>query len=108
MADILAGQRHRYSAEGNEFGERVVAALGWLAADRGEYVNEVAHWAKLWERACGELSPPGMDRVRAKVVRVAGDLRTGRTRADHPRAFLLTTMKNEIRDQKRAHRTQAG
>jgi hypothetical protein len=108
LADVLAGQGHRYSAEANAFGEQVLAALGMVYHDRAQYVNEIAHWAKLWDRAAAELTEAGLAKVAAKVRRVAGDLRTGRTRARHAERFLLVTMKNEIRDQKRAHRTKSG
>lgn len=108
MADVLAGRRHRYSQAGNEFGDRVIAALGLSYKDQSDYANEQAHWAKLYEQAASELTETGVCKVVAKVMRVAADVRRGTTQATNPQAFLMTTMKNEIRDQKRAHRVQAG
>ncbi|MEN6336609.1 MAG: hypothetical protein ABFE01_20335 [Phycisphaerales bacterium] len=108
LADILAAQGHRYSAEANAFGEQVCAAAGYATCDRGEYVNEVAHWAKLWEQCRCELTEIGMSRVRAKVLRIAGRIRSGQQRCDSPQAYLERTMQNEIRDRKRAHRSATG
>ncbi len=108
LADILAAQGHRYSAGANAFGEQVCAAAGYVTCDRGEYVNEVAHWAKLWEQCRCELTEIGMSRVRAKVLRIAGRIRTGQQVCDAPQAYLERTMQNEIRDRKRAHRIATG
>lgn len=105
MGDVLASQGHRYSAEANAFGEQVLAAMG-VAISAADRANEVAHWAKLWQSACEELSRLGVERVRAKVLRIADELRQGRRRANRPCAFLERTMQNEIRDQKRAHHIQ--
>lgn len=108
IGDVLAQQGHRYSAEANAFGEQVLAAAGYVTCDRGEFVNEVAHFAKLWELCCGSLTAPAVDKVRAKVLRVAREIATKRHQYRKPEAYLLTTMKNEIRDAKRAHKLQTG
>lgn len=108
LADCLVGQGHRYSEAGNAFGEQVLAASGYVAADRGDYVNEVAHWAKLYERCRAELSEAGIERVRAKVLRVAARIRGRRHEYGAPEAYLERTMQNEIRDRKRACHSRSG
>ncbi len=108
LDEAVAGQVHRYSAEGNAFGEQVLAALGYTWQDRSEYRVEVAHWAKLWEQASRALSGPRMARMQAKVMRVAGQLRAGQLKANNPMAFLLRTMQNEIKDARRAGKVQTG
>ncbi|MEN6424036.1 MAG: hypothetical protein ABFE13_01635 [Phycisphaerales bacterium] len=108
LGDVLAAQGHRYSAEANAFGEQVLAAAGYVTYDRGEFVNEVAHFAKLWDLCCGSLTASAVDKVRAKVLRVAREIASKRHQYRKPEAYLLTTTKNEIRDAKRAHKLQTG
>lgn len=104
IGDVLGGQRHRYSRAGNEFAARVLAAAGYGDEDR----TEAAHWAKLWERCCGQLDECGRQRVVEKILRLAGQIRTGQVRKDNPLAWLQACAKNAVKDGLRRRARQSG
>jgi hypothetical protein len=99
---------NKYSAAGNDFGQQVCAAYGYVAIDGGEYVNEVAHFAKLYDEGLSTLSDFGQQKARAKLLRVAAMLRTGEKHPEAPGAYLERVLQNAIRDQKRANKAKSG
>jgi len=99
---------HKYSTSGNEFGQRVCDAYGFVAHEGGEYVNEVAHWAKLYDEELVTLSDFAQRKVKDKVLRIAGEVRTGKRRPECPGSYVQRVMQNAIRDCRRRTNAKIG
>lgn len=108
LQDVREIEPHKYSAAGNDFGQQVCAAWGFVSHDGGEYANEVAHWAKLYDDELVTLSEIGQRKARDKLLRIAAEVRTGKKRPDAPGGYLERVLQNAIRDQKRAGKVKAG
>jgi hypothetical protein len=98
---------NKYSAAGNAFGIQVCAAWGYVTHDGGEYATEIAHWAALYddsEHGLMSLTPERQEKVKAKLLRICGIVRTHAQRYENPAAYLERTLQNAIRDARRAKR----
>jgi len=102
---------HKYSVVGNEFGVQICAAWGYVTYEGGEYVNEVAHWAALYDdpdHGLMSLPPDQQGKAKAKLLRICGVVRAHPNRYENPAAYLERVAQNAIRDQKRARKKQSG
>ncbi len=98
----------KYSPAGNEFGEQICAAYGFVAREGGDYVSEVAHFAKIYDEYFVTLSDLSQAKVRQKVLRIAAEIRTGKKHPECPGAYMQRVMQNAIRDQKRLKKDRIG
>ncbi len=101
-------QPHKYSAAANAFGQQICAAFGYVASERSDYVNEVAHFAMLYDDQYVTLSDISQAKAWEKILRVAGEVRTGKKRPECPGAYMERVVQNAIRDRKRAKKGKTG
>ncbi len=108
FAEVQQVQGHKYSTAANDFGQEVCAAGGFVSYDGGEYANEIAHWARLYDDELVTLSAFDHDKVKRKLFRIAAEVRTGKRRPENPAGYLERVLQNAIRDRKRATGKKAG
>lgn len=99
---------HKYSVAGNEFGVQVCAAWGYVTYEGGEYTNEIAHWAALYddpEHGLMSLTPERQAKAKTKLLKICGVVRAHPGRYENPAAYLERVLQNAIHD---AHRVKKG
>jgi predicted RNA-binding Zn-ribbon protein involved in translation (DUF1610 family) len=102
LAELREIEPRKYSITANEFGKEVCTAAGYVATEGWEYVNEVAHWAKLWDSELAGMDPAAVAKIKRKLFKVAARVRAKRDHYHEPMSYLEMVLQNAIKDHRRA------